>query len=239
VRRTPIPWLLFAFAAAAFAAALWRPDAVAWHLGLGEVAGERRQQVFARQTHLHLRRLDANTPRGAVLFVGASTVQGLNASRVAACHANFGIGGETTAQVARRLPDYRSLRTAGAVVMSVGLNDALSGDVADIDRSYRRLLDAVPAGIPVVMSSVQPPSPDHPRAASLGPAVDRTNRAASAACAARAGCVFVDFYGAVPRGSALWEPDGIHLSPAGYALWARLLRDGLRRAGVAGGPCMG
>jgi lysophospholipase L1-like esterase len=237
--RRALPWLLFLLAAAAFVAALWRPDAVARRLGFGDMVSERRHAQWAARLHAHYRRLDANAPPGATLFFGASTVQGLAAARVAACAVNFGIGGETAAELAKRLPSYGSLKRAKAVVIGTGLNDVLRGQDRDIGLIYRRLLAAVPAEAPVILAGLQPLAPGSAAARDHAVAVTRANRAAAAACAARKNCTFVRLDGAVPTRAALWEPDGIHLGPAGYELWSRLLRDALARAGAAGEPCAG
>ena len=64
------------------------------NLGLAEPPefGAFHQELAA----LH-RRLDANVAAGSVLFVGSSTIQGLNVAAVAEKAVNFGIGGDTAA----------------------------------------------------------------------------------------------------------------------------------------------
>lgn len=237
--RRLLPWLLVAVAVAAFAAALLRPDAVARRLGLGEAVAARQQARWEAEMRGHLRRLDATTPVGATVFVGASTVQGLNAAAVRACHANLGVGGETAARLADRIGGYRSIRSASAVVAMTGLNDVLRGEDAGIGGSFRRLLGAVPAGTPVILSSLPRLSPAVRDAERRAAAVARANALARAACADRAGCRFVDLHGAMSGHAALWDPDGIHLNSAGYALWSRLLREALAEAGVGEAPCQG
>ena len=229
--RAWLPWLLLAAALLALAVTLWRPDAVAWRLGLGDQLAERQNRLWQGRLRAHYRRLDGSTPAGAVVFLGASSVQGLNASAVRSCTASFGIGGESAAQLAARVGDYRALDRAGAVVVMTGLNDVLRGDGATVGASVARLLAALPAGTPVLLSSTARIA-DPARAA----AVDRANAAMRAACRRHAACRFVDLQAAMTD-PALLEPDGIHLSPAGYALWARLLRAALDDAGVPDRAC--
>jgi lysophospholipase L1-like esterase len=39
--------------------------------------------------------------------------------------------------------------------------------------------------------------------------------------------------------AAFLEPDGVHLNPAGYAVWARVLRESLDAASVPDRSCAG
>lgn len=229
-----LPWLLFAGALAAFAVALWRPDEVGWRLGLGEHLAARQDASWERRLRAHYRRLDGNTPAGAVVFLGASSIQGLNASAVRSCTASFGIGGETAGELAERVGDYRALDRAAAVVVMTGLNDVLRGDGAAVGPAARRLLAALPPGVPVILSSTVR-LPD----AARGGELRRINAAMRAACAAHRTCRFVDLQAAMGDPAALIERDGLHLSPAGYALWARQLRAALDAAGVADRACGG
>lgn len=231
------PWLVALVAVALAAATLWRPDSVARRLGLGAVVAERQHDAWRQQLRAHHRRLDSNTPAGATIFLGASTVQGLNAARVRACHANFGIGGETARELVGRLDDYRSLDGAAAIVVMTGLNDVLRGDDTDLADSYRRLLARLPAGPPIILSSLPRLSPATERGRALASTVARANEQARAACASRRNCRFVDLHGAMSPLVTLTERDGIHLDAAGYALWSRLLRDALAVAGVDERPC--
>lgn len=229
-----LPWLLFAGALAAFAVALWRPDEVGWRLGLGERLAARQDATWERRLRAHYRRLDGSTPAAAVVFLGASSIQGLNASAVRSCSASFGIGGETATELVERVGDYRALDRAAAIVVMTGLNDMLRGDGAAVGPAVRRLLAALPPGVPVILSST---------VRLLDPARGRelqgVNDALRAACAAHRGCRFVDLAAAMEDPAALIEPDGIHLNPTGYALWVRQLRSALDAAGVADRPCGG
>ena len=239
LRRPLLPWLLILLLTVAFAAALWRPDATARRLGLREMVAERQHEFWLGRMRAHHRRLDATTPAGATIFLGASTVQGLNAARVRACNANFGIGSERAGELVERIGDYRSVQRAGAIVLMTGLNDVLRGEGAGLAPHYRRLIAALPAGTPIIWSSLPRLSPGVADGREHAAAVARANRLARAACATRADCRFVDLHGDMSDAAALTEPDGIHLNPAGYALWSRLVRDALAAAGVGEAPCTG
>lgn len=230
--RHRLPWLLLLGALVALGTALWRPDEVALRVGLGEQLSERQNQLWQRRLRDHYRRLDGSTPPGAVVFLGASSIQGLNAAAIHSCTASFGIGGETAAQLVERVGDYRSIERAAAVVVMTGLNDVLSGDGAAVGGHISRLLAALPVDTPVIMSStVRLPPGDR------ASAVENANTAMRAACAARPGCRFVDLHGAMSDPVPLIAADGIHLNSLGYRLWANLLRAALDDAGVPDRVC--
>jgi len=212
-------------------------------LAATQLGGDRpaagKRTYWLAQMRGHLARVDGHTPGGATLFFGGSTVQGLNASTVRACSANFGIGHETARELAGRIGGYRSLADARAVVIATGLNDVLRGADGDLAASYARILAAVPPDVPVVMSSLQDLAPGSAAARTHAAAVRRANEAARAACEKRPQCNFFNFGGEMPKQSSLWEADGIHLNAAGYRLWSTLLRRELDRAGANDGPCSG
>ena len=62
--RAWLPWLLLAAALLALAVTLWRPDAVAWRLGLGDQLAERQNRLWQGRLRAHYRRLDGSTPAG-------------------------------------------------------------------------------------------------------------------------------------------------------------------------------
>lgn len=232
--RRWLPYLLLIAALVAFAASLWRPESVAERLGLGGRSAAARQHHWRVQLLGHHRRLDANTPSGATIFFGSSTVQGLNAATVRSCSASFGIGGEESSGLAQRIGGYRSLQNAAAIVISTGLNDVLRHRDAALASHYAAIIAALPPGPPLILSSL-PRLPE--RSGDRSAAILRANAIVRAACARHAGCRYVDLHGAMASPEALVEADGIHLNPSGYSLWARLLREALDGAGVPDRRC--
>lgn len=239
LRSRLLPWLLLIAALAAFGAALWRPDDLALRLGLAPLVAERRDELWQHRLRAHDRRLDASAPAGATILLGDSNVQGLNGSRVGACTVNLGIGGETSAQLAVRVGDYASLERAAVIVVLTGLNDVLRGRAADLAASLRRLLAALPPGTPLLLTSLPRLAPASPAGRAHGDAVARANEIIATLCRARPGCRLVDLHHAMTAPAALMEADGIHLNPAGQALWVGLLRQELAAAGVADRSCAG
>lgn len=229
-----LPWVMLAGALVALGTALWSPDATAVRLGFGERLEARQNDLWQRRLRAHYRRLDGTAPAGATIFLGASSIQGLATSRVRSCSVSFGIGGETSTELAARVGDYRSLDRAAAIVVMTGVNDVLRHRGGDVGPAARRLLAALPPHVPVLLSSTARLA-DPLR--SGGGGMTAVNLALRDACSARKSCRFVDLYGAMKTPATLLEADGIHLNPQGYSLWISLLRRELDAAGVPDRPC--
>ena len=86
--------------------------------------------------------LERYIPKGAMLFFGDSLVQGLELESLHRYPVNFGITGDTTAGLLRRLKEYQSLNIADAVVLESGVNDLGFGTRFDkkIIQNYERML---------------------------------------------------------------------------------------------------
>ncbi|MFC3712489.1 SGNH/GDSL hydrolase family protein [Sphingoaurantiacus capsulatus] len=228
-----LPWLIVAALVAALGAALWRPEAVARRLGFDDRIGEAKRDRWQADMRGQYARLDRSVPAGALLFIGDSHVQGLNAAQVGSCTASFGIGGETARELTARVAELTSLDRAAAVVVQIGTNDVLRGEDDRLADSYYRLLAALPADRPVLLSSLPRTVPGSAHAFQAV----RGSGAARAACSRRPNCHFVDLAAAMDEPEKLLEDDGVHLNPAGYALWARVLRETLDKVGVADKSC--
>ena len=174
--------------------------------------------------------MDGNVPGGAVLFIGDSITQGLCVTAVWDRSVNYGIGSDTTVGVLQRLPKYLSMSRAAAVVIAIGVNDLKRRDNAEILGNYKKIMDAVPAGIPLVFSAVLPlddraKETGEQRNARIGD----LNKGLADLCAANTKCSFVDSTPSLVDETGNLQPslhagDGVHLNTAGYALWIRDLR---------------
>lgn len=109
---------------------------------------------FESQMHTFHRRIDEIAEPGSVLFVGASGIQGMNLQRLGGKGLNFGIGGDTTEGLLRRLPSYTSLKTAKAIVISIGFNDFKHGLEHRTIQNIEAILSNLPIGLPVVVCSI-------------------------------------------------------------------------------------
>lgn len=181
---------------------------------------------------------DGAVPQGAVIFIGDSQIQSLDVDAIARGAVNYGIGGDTTAGVLRRLPLYASLGQARAVVLEVGTNDLAVAAPRDIVANYQRILLSIPRQTAITMNAVLPVSAGKSigsgKPVSRNQAIGEINRGLAAICADRPGCAFLD------PGPALADRagdlaaeydlgDGLHLSRAGYRVWSDMLRAALAK----------
>jgi len=140
--------------------------------------------------------------------------------------ASLGRAGETTAGLLGRLDAaVRAHPEVDAVAVMSGTNDLLAGDdsfLNEYELVARRLRGSYP-GAAIVLHALLPLSPDWVCAAAIG----RVN-AGIARIGAQTGVAVLDLTdqftgrGGLPRGE-LYEPDGVHLSAAGYREWADAL----------------
>ncbi len=183
----------------------------------------------------HLRRLDGNAEKGRVVFLGSSTFQGLDTGSVTARPLNLGLGGDTVQGLLERLRTYSSPKDASAIVLNIGLNDIVRG--VEVDRlPYQQLLSELPVHVPLFvlgLQAVRRAVPDEEER--INRAVVEANARLSALCAARRACRYLGnpVDSAVRYEPFLWEPDGLHLSAAGYVRLRAALVQGLAAGGVA------
>lgn len=210
------------------------PRRVAEHFGwLGDAEVE--LTPFYWRTLKYQHRVTQNTLPGTVHFIGDSFVQGLAVSAVATPAVNFGIGGDTTLGMLRRIPEYPSLRSARAVVLAGGYNDLWRHDDDYIVANYRRILAALPKGVPVVLTALFPVNERiEPALAGKNRRIAGLNRRLAALCGGWPGCHFLDIGDRLRDGDGqLAAPyqagDGLHLVGEGNAIWIRALRAVLTR----------
>ncbi|MGL6097056.1 MAG: SGNH/GDSL hydrolase family protein [Fimbriiglobus sp.] len=178
-----------------------------------------------------LERRAADAPAEPVAFYGSSSVRmwdTLAADFSGLPVVNLGFGGSTLAACAhffdRLVPPVRPR----SVVVYAGDNDLGDGQsAAAVVASFRalaaRAADRLP-GVRLVFVSVKP----SPARWGLRDRMTAVNRDVRAALDGRPGGAFVDVYTPMlgPDGGPrpeLYAADGLHLSPAGYRLWADAL----------------
>ncbi|MEN6429162.1 MAG: GDSL-type esterase/lipase family protein [Phycisphaerales bacterium] len=191
---------------------------------------------FRRMLRYHLR-MDGNVPDGSVLFIGDSLVQGLCTDAVACPSVNYGIGQDTTVGVLTRLPQYRSLLRASALVLEIGANDMSRRDNQQIIENYRQILDAVPRSVPVVCSAVLPVNERllSPPDESANARIRDFNVLLETLCSADSRCVFVNPANRLVDAdgnlaAALQDGDGVHPNSDGNRIWIDELRAALQKA---------
>lgn len=143
---------------------------------------------------------------------------------------SLGRAGETTAGLLGRLDDViRGHPEADAVAVMSGTNDILAEDDSFLHEYRlvaRRLRSAYP-GAAILLHALLPLSPDW-----ISPEEIARVNVEIARLGAEAGVTVIDLTdrfigrGGLPR-SELYAPDGVHLSAAGYRVWADALTEAL------------
>ena len=143
-----------------------------------------------------------------VAFMGDSLTQGWTFPRI-----NFGVFGQTTAQMLARFPLQVSKRDFRAVIILGGTNDTLLGlDPKITITNLSRMVDlARSAGIEPVLAEIPPIYRENGR---FLPAVERLNTAIVALAASKH-VKLVDYYDALLNHRSCYS-DGTHLKRRGY-----------------------
>ena len=182
-------------------------------------------------------------PACAVLFVGSSSIrlwQNLRADMVPLPVINRGFGGSTIAQANRYFDRIVTPYRPRAIVVYSGEND-IDGGVAPAEaiEAFRRFMAMKVERLgdtPVFYISAKP---SKLRIAQL-PRQTELNRGVEAMAKERTDLHFIDIVPAmlengVPRD--LYVEDGLHMSPAGYAIWRGKVMAALRQAGIPARNC--
>lgn len=210
-------------------------DSLRWRLGIAAP----EIPAFNREMRGHLRRETKNADMRRIIFIGDSLIQGMDVSGVDCGALNLGIGGDTTNAVLKRIPDYRGLSKAKAIVLLVGINDYSFRRNKEIFKNYKSILDHLERAAPVFAVSVLP--------VNVGSSGNRSNelirqlnKRIESYCVDR--CTFVSTHEVMADEagnlkSDYAESDGIHLSPRGYSVLKGMLKYTLnKRIGLAE-PC--
>ena len=158
-----------------------------------------------------------------LLFLGDSLIEFCDWQTKFPAHRvrNRGIAGETVQGLLARLPEVTAGQAPDLVLIMSGTNNLAREDYGfpgPYEAVLAGLQTAFPAAILVVNSLLPSRFPWLAEEA-----IPRLNQAL-AALAARRGARFLNAYipfAAAPPEPALFQADGVHLSAAGYELWAR------------------
>ncbi len=214
-----------------------RPIALAYvlvlHIALGSLAMSWPVPMqfvpFHQELNTHMIRvhgsIDQQVPAGATLLFGDSLTAGLYPGAVAMDAVNYGIGGNTTADLIGRLPNYGSIAHAKRVVILIGVNDLYTRSDEEIVASVERIVGAVPEGPRIDVVGLLPTRKPEWSDRILG--VNDGLQVIADNCTR---CRYLDAGEALAdeRGDLRAEfdwGDGLHLSAAGYRVLAQQLRD--------------
>ena len=209
---------------------------VEYKLGSGHQAKPEITLHFHQMVRYH-ERMDANTPDGAVIFIGDSMVQGLCVAAVATPSVNYGIGSDTTVGVLKRLPKYRSLKRASVGVVAIGVNDLQRRSNEDILKNYSSILKTIPEHLPLVLSAVLPLDERvHVDLAGINTRIKELNSGLQVLCETQsAKCTFIDpgaklIDSSGNLGKEFVDGDGLHLNGAGNSVWIKELKEAIEKA---------
>jgi lysophospholipase L1-like esterase len=175
--------------------------------------------------------MDGNVPDGAVVFIGDSITQGLCVSAVVPSSVNYGIGNDTTIGVLQRLPKYKSIARASAVVIAIGINDMKFRSNEEILRNYSAIVCQMPENVPAIFSALLPLDEDvreewqgrnQKRIQPLNNELEVFTRKSKNLFFVNAGPHLVDAHGNLA--DKFHDGDGVHLNQKGYAIWIKELQ---------------
>lgn len=182
--------------------------------------------IYKEALTQHLSR-DSAVQAGAVVLVGDSIIHNIpNAGARIAGAVNYGIIGDTTAGILARMPQYKSIRKARAVVLEGGVNDLPFGAGFDeqIVANYRSMLKEIPPTVKVIAIGIFPVDEATPKARpGWNARIRAINRSLWEACRALPNCSVEDFGGQLTDSDGNLREryhaagDGIHLNNIAYS----------------------
>ena len=195
------------------------------------------QYLFEAKTHAHYKRKVRNIDKNSIIFLGSSSIQGLDVSQIANHSINLGIGGERISGLIARIEEYQQLSQSRLVVIAAGFNDLCHLKTSTISRQFDSLINKInksPYGtttnMPIVISALQP-APNLNLCKNLATKIIHFNQYLQKACNNMKQCYFVD----LPKVLAnqihpVFETDNIHLNRLGYQLWKKDLSETIKYA---------
>lgn len=177
-------------------------------------------------------RQDGSVPDGAIIFLGDSIVHALATSAIADKTINYGIGADTVGGLHARIPIYKSLQSARAIVLSIGVNDLWYRDHEEIAPGYEKLLADLPPEVPVVVNALFPVDEDLDFAVGTNSKIRQVNDSLARLVISYPNVVFLDNHQQFIDGDGQLRSDyhigdGLHLNTSGYQVWINRLRDTL------------
>lgn len=200
-------------------------------LAVGQLPADRAAK-WEKEVAAIEKRLAADPPKpGGVVFAGSSSIRlwDLKKSFPDAGYVNVGFGGSEVrdcTHFAGRLVNRHKPR---AVVFYAGDNDLNSGRTAEQVRDdFKAFVTAVP-GARIVFVAVKP----SPKRWAIFDKQEEANRLVKAVCDADPRLTYLDVVSPMLGSDGKPKPelfvkDELHLSPAGYAVWAPLVKAALK-----------
>ena len=192
-----------------------------------------RAPVFAAEIEAFHAQDRAHAPaQGAILFIGSSSFtrwHDMGAAFPGYTIINRGFGGSTLLDQIAWFDEIVPPYAPRQVIVYCGENDAVLPGVtgADIAQRFATLFGMIRARVPQAQISFVSIKASPSRARVL-PVVVVANRLVRAFIAAQANASYIDIYPAMLDASgqpqeALFVADRLHMQPAGYAIWQRVI----------------
>lgn len=176
---------------------------------------------------------DAAQPAHGIILLGDSLIQGLPILAVSDRAINYGIGADTIRGLKHRIPKYKSLGSARAVLFAIGINDMRDLTNQQIEDHYFSMLQMLPENLPYYCSAAVPLDENVTRdwRGRSNERYQDWNSRLKRMCEATGGTfipapdAFLTADGSLPADYHIG--DGLHLNAAGNAIWAAHLRQAI------------
>ncbi|MEM7789904.1 MAG: GDSL-type esterase/lipase family protein [Verrucomicrobiota bacterium] len=178
--------------------------------------------------------MDPQVPEGSVLFIGDSHIQGLAVSAVTDNSINYGIGGDTTSTVLRRIDVYESIQRVSAIVLLVGVNDVRWRSNEVILKDYKLILERLAEANSIIIVSIFPVGSGIGRMPTdeTNRRIRELNQGLLELAQANEDVNYLDLYTVMSDEDGSLKKyfdagDGLHLSIRGYNVLIQALKSGL------------
>jgi lysophospholipase L1-like esterase len=169
----------------------------------------------------NIARLSDSMNEESIVFLGSSSIQGLNTGSIINEAMNLGIGGENLQQLLERVSTYRKLSSVKVVVFMAGFNDVCEGSNIASQRFGKLLSNLSETALVIV--GLQP-SFSSALCNNLREEIDSYNNELTIFCNQHINCEYIDLAAKLKLLAnretlpldKYFEEDGIHLNQKGY-----------------------
>ncbi|MGA2798204.1 MAG: GDSL-type esterase/lipase family protein [Thermoguttaceae bacterium] len=172
-----------------------------------------------------------------IIFLGNSITYGLDMKAVTNGNVmNFGINSDNTEGMLWRIAQYPNLKSAKAIVLSIGINDLSRFDDNKIISNYNKILNSLPE-VPVIVSCLLPINEHLCTRANISyltgnkatnARIKSINRELKDLCRHFPNVTLIDAFELMSDETGNLRPeyttDGVHLTALGYDAWIRFLK---------------
>ncbi len=181
---------------------------------------------YIRTLNQHLA-MDAQHPEGINLFIGDSFIQGLSTAAISNPSVNYGISADTTYGLISRLKQYKSIEKSDNIIISIGINDILSGEKDQkILNNYREILEELSEHKSVFINSIFPVAIKTDPNGSLNSRIGLLNNKIELMTKEYININYINIKDHITYlNENFYAEDGLHLSRDGYNEWIKTLKE--------------